>query len=191
MLDLERQKERFKDHVATPTDYGNIKILDFQKPGSFEYRIRFLFEEDYYRLHISGDLGELIAMNYTNMTFNDFTDFVNNTGYFKEKIICHSRAIYYYNHDLAIEELTERLLRDYSSDINIDEVDNLVDDILYDYSDKTGIGNIGYEKLSEIDPDAFEWVGDVGKEPTGILDLYMLAFKLAKEQLKDSEVTDR
>lgn len=58
-MNLERQKERFKNHVATLTDYGNIKILDFKEPGSSIYRIRFLFEEDYYRLHISGDLGEL------------------------------------------------------------------------------------------------------------------------------------
>ena len=105
-------------------------------------------------MHISGDLGELIATNYNNMTFNKFTDFVDNVGYFKEKINCHNRAIYYYNHDLAIEELTERLLRDYSDDIDIEDVDDFVDDILYDYSDKTGIGNIGYEKLAEIDPDA-------------------------------------
>lgn len=185
MLDLERQKECFKNHIATFTDYGNIKVLDFKNPDSWDYRIRFLFEEDYCRLHISGDLGELIATNYNNMTFNNFSDFVDNVGYFKEKINCHNRAIYYYNHDLAIEELTERLLRDYSDDIDIEDVDDFVDDILYDYSDKTGIGNIGYEKLAEIDPDAFEWVGDVGKESTGILDLYMLAFKLATEQLRE------
>ena len=85
-MDLERQKEQFKNHVATFTDYGNIKILDFKNPRDSHYRIRFLFEEDYCRLHISGDLGELIASNYCNMTFNHFTDFVNNIGYFVEKI---------------------------------------------------------------------------------------------------------
>jgi len=67
LIDIEMQKEHFKNHVATFTDYGNIKILDFQEPGKSHYRIRFLFEEDYYRLHISGDLGELIATNYNNM----------------------------------------------------------------------------------------------------------------------------
>ena len=29
-MDIEKQKEHFKDHVATFTDYGNIKILDFK-----------------------------------------------------------------------------------------------------------------------------------------------------------------
>lgn len=46
MIDLEREKQNFKDHVATFTDYGNIKILDFKNPNNNEYRIRFLFEQD-------------------------------------------------------------------------------------------------------------------------------------------------
>lgn len=54
-MDLEKMKQKFKDHKATFADYGNIKILDFKKPNSTEYRIRFIFEEDYCRLHISGD----------------------------------------------------------------------------------------------------------------------------------------
>ena len=28
-MDLEKQKENFKNHVAKLTDYGNIKILTF------------------------------------------------------------------------------------------------------------------------------------------------------------------
>lgn len=48
-MNLEKQKENFKNHRATFKDLGNIKILDFKKPNSTEYRIRFLFEEDYRR----------------------------------------------------------------------------------------------------------------------------------------------
>lgn len=90
-MDLKKQKEHFKNHIAKFTDYGNIKILDFKNPNSSEYRIRFLFEEDYCRLHISGDLGELIATNYSNMTYEKFSDFVNDVDYFKEKIDCNNR----------------------------------------------------------------------------------------------------
>ena len=64
---LERQKENFKKHKANLMDYGNIKVLDFKNPDSNEYRIRFLFEEDYCRLHITGDLGSLIACNFYNI----------------------------------------------------------------------------------------------------------------------------
>lgn len=109
MIDLEIQKKYFKNHVAKFTDYGNIKIVDFKRPDSNEYRIRFLFEEDYYKLHISGDLGVLIATNYYNMTFEGFSDFVNNVGYFRKKVDCHDRPFYVYDYDDAKKDLKELL----------------------------------------------------------------------------------
>lgn len=105
MIDTERAKKHFINHVATFTDYGNIKILDFQNPGHCEYRIRFLFEEDHYRLHISGDLGELTAFNFINMRYDTFSDFTDNPWYFEDKIQCHSRDLYVYDKDAAREEL--------------------------------------------------------------------------------------
>lgn len=193
-MNLERQMENFKNHIATFTDYGNIKILDFANPNSSHYRIRFLFEEDYCRLHISGDLGELIATNYNNMTFNKFTDFVNNTGYFEEKVDCHNRAFYYYDEDVARQELKEKFEEyewlsytdkyDWKHD-DEKRLEYILDDILSDFSDDTGLGSKGYEELSEFDSDYWEWAYDLGKKSTGILDLYMLAFKLAMEQLKE------
>jgi len=192
-MNLERQMENFKNHIATFTDYGNIKILDFKNPESSHYRIRFLFEEDYYRLHISGDLGELIASNYCNMTFDKFTDFVNNTGYFEEKIDCHNRPIYYYDDDLARKDLAKYIEEYgllYGTDLYYykdeeERLESILDDILSDFSDATGISRDGYEVLSELDSDAWEWAYDIGKKETGILDLYMLAFKLAMKQIKE------
>ena len=191
-MNLERQKENFKNHIATFTDYGNIKILDFKDPDSSHYRIRFLFEEDYYRLHISGDLGELIATNYRNMTFDKFADFVNDVGYFKEKIDCCSRAIYWYDEKEARDQLKEYIeeygllyyVDVYSWGTDEERLESILDDILSDFSDATGIGSKGYEVLSELDSDAWEWTYDLGKKETGILDLYMLAFKLAMEQIR-------
>lgn len=195
-MDLEKQKENFKNHIAKFTDYGNIKILDFKNPDSSDYRIRFLFEEDYCRLHISGDLGELIATNYKNMCFDGFSDFVNNTGYFEEKVDCHSRSIYFYDNDLAVEQLKERIkeyeMLDYCDlykyeDDEEERIDNIIDDIMTDFSDSTGIGSKGYDVLSDLDCDAWEWCTYIGRKKTGILELYMLAFKLAMEQLKQNQ----
>lgn len=104
-MNLEKQRENFKNHIAKFTDYGNIKILDFKEPESSHYRIRFLFEEDYCRLHISGDLGELVATNYSNMTYEKFSDFVNNIGYFEGKIDCMNRKIYVYDEGQAREDI--------------------------------------------------------------------------------------
>nr|DAD91262.1 MAG TPA: hypothetical protein [Phage sp. ctXnn1] len=191
-MDLKKQKEHFKNHIAKFTDYGNIKILDFKNPNSSDYRIRFLFEEDYCRLHISGDLGELIATNYSNMTYEKFSDFVNDVDYFKEKIDCNNRKLYVYDEDQAREELLEMaekhdwlLFSDKYSyeDDDKERLSNIIDDILYDFDPDRGIGSKGYEELDDLECDAFEFAGDIGKQETGILDLYMLAFKLAKKQL--------
>lgn len=189
MINLKRQRNNFKDHVATFTDYGNIKIVDFKKPGSGDYRIRFLFEEDYHRLHISGDLGELIATNYDNMTYEGFGDFVHNTGYFEGKIDCHSRPLYTYDpvkgktdlQELFAEcEIEEKIEEDYY----YDSVDEVIDDILEDFDDRQGICSKGYDILSKFISDAWEYSGDIGKEKTGILELYMLAFELAQKQIE-------
>lgn len=194
-MNLEKQKENFKNHIATFTDYGNIKILDFKAPDTCIYRIRFIFEEDYCRLHISGDLGELTASNYNNMTYEGFSNYVNNVDYFKEKINCHSMSIYVYDYEKALEELRQRAADEgdwleisdrYDYETN-DEVrlESIIDDILDDFSESTGISGDGCEALEEINPDAGEFAYDIGKTETGILDLYMLAFKLAQEQLQN------
>ncbi len=192
-INLEKQKEHFKDHVATFTDYGNIKILDFQKPGSSHYRIRFLFEEDYYRLHISGDLGELIAWNYNNMCYEKFSDFVHNTGYFEEKIICHNRDIYDYDYEKAKEDLKKALeereikIEPYSWQTEEEAFEEKIEEILEDLDDSNGLGSRGYDMLCEIDSDCWEYIDGIGKQRTGILELYMIAFELAQEQLSEEK----
>lgn len=197
-MDLEKQKENFKNHVAKLTDYGNIKILDFKDPNSSHYRIRFLFEEDYCRLHISGDLGELIATNYNNMTYEKFSDFVNDIGYFGEKIDCNSRNIYVFDEVKArkdIKKILEEydLLDDvlqhdrYDWETDDEKLEEFFESALEDFCEDKGIGSKGYDALSEYFDDVWEIVGDIGKENTGILDLYMMAFKLAQEQLEEGK----
>lgn len=191
-LNMEKQKEYFKDHVATFQDLGSIKILDFQRPGSSDYRIRFLFEEDHYRLHITGDLGELIAFNFNNMTYEGFSDFVHDPGYFKKKICCMSREQYEYDLDKAKKDLLEQLdwydweeENKYSTWSIEERRDYEIDCILEDLYDRTGLGSKAYEKLSEIDPDCWEWISYIGRENTGIVELYLLAFELAQKNLEE------
>lgn len=195
-MNIERAKKCFANHKAILTDYGNVKILDFKNPKSSEYRIRFLFEEDYYRLHISGDLGELTATNSHNMTYENFNDFVRDIGYFEEKINCHSRPLYYYDEKsikedvlglvkekVGLKELIENY-RDYDYDFYSDEevLKEFFEDILENFSDETGISPEARKILVEYIGE-YDAYSDVGKRKTDILDWYMLAFKLAQEQL--------
>ena len=194
---LERQKENFKKHKANLMDYGNIKVLDFKNPDSNEYRIRFLFEEDYCRLHITGDLGSLIACNFYNMTYEKFSGFVNDTGYFEQKIDCLDRAIYYYDEEKARKDIKEYInehhLGEYiieykGFDFQSDEenINDFINDVLEDFLNTNGIGPKGVDKLIDIDEYMYDEIDSFGKKKTGILELYMLAFKLAQEELKEN-----
>ena len=60
-------------------------------------------------------------------------------------------------------------------------------DVLQDFSDRRGLSEKGYDVLSEIDPDCWEYASSLGKQSTGIVELYLLAFELATEQLKQKE----
>lgn len=201
MIDIEEQKKRFKDHVAKFTDYGNIKILDFQRPGSSEYRIRFLFQEDFYRLHISGDLGELTASNFNNMNYEDFgPDFSKNPYYFEKKIDCHERPIYKYDEDEARKDLKE-MFEEYElslpsryyigTDDDAEAFEEFVDDVLIDFDDVNGMSQEGYRVFSDVVDDAWEYVKEIGRERTGIIELYLLAFRLAQEDLERQESEEK
>lgn len=186
MINLEMQKKNFEKHVAKFTDLGNIKILDFAEPNNCCCRIRFLFDEDSYYLHITGDLGELTATNYKNMTYECFGDFVHNPSYFLSKVNCCSRQVWEYNDRKAYNELKEHF-QEYKIECpeEYDSIEECIHDILEYFTYEEGISQHGYHILSDIDPDCWEWCGDLGKESTGIIETYLLAFELATEQLKN------
>lgn len=202
MFNLEAQKERFENHKATFTDLGNIKILDFQVPNQNEYRIRFLFEEDYCRLHISGDLGELIAVNYYNMTFEKFRDFIGNPDYFAEKVVCSSRDIFFYNEDLARKQAhdliqtnpsVQRAVIEYAEDILCMDEEELyesvfLDKIFEDFDKDFGLGPYGKEIIEDCNLDIYDFI-QLGHDMTGIPDLYLLAFDLAMKDLESQNVS--
>lgn len=198
-MDLELQKKMFADHVATLRDYGDIKIVDFQKPGSNYYRIRFIFEEDHDRVHISGDLGELIAYNHAGFSFRRFIDYCyRHRVWFKTKVLCSSRPLQTYNQELAEKQLTEKLkdkllfdkVSAYFGDLDREVVTAfLVERALDDFSDDGGIGEDGEKMLSEIDFTGFWPIDEIGLEKgPDIVDLYLLAFKLAFRQLQEKGV---
>ena len=189
----------FENHIATFTDTGDIKIIDFKKPGSNENRIRFLFEEDYYKLHISGDLGHLTATNERNMTYEGFHQFVNNPGYFMEKVNCHDRPFFTYDLEKARKDIVQYINEHDLADYCIEEYGNwndykgvvlknaainaMADEILEDFDYETGVSREGWKKLEDMYPDSFEAVSHFGRIDTDIIEIYLYAFKIAKQHL--------
>lgn len=192
-VDTAKWKNIFKNHIATFNDYGNIKIIDFKKPDSIEYRIRFIFEDDYYRLHISGDMGELIAINYYNMTYDDFIEnYVNDSYYFEEKIICMNRGIYFYDEDKAKEDILNLFKEEFKEDDEFEflkqygyfDVQSALDYLLEDFGVERGLTQTALRELQEwLDYDYCDIPEDIGRIRTNILDVYLLAFQLAYDQI--------
>ncbi len=198
-MNLELQKEMFADHVATLRDYGDIKIVDFQKPESNYYRIRFIFEDDHDRVHISGDLGEMIAYSYAGLNFRNFIDWCRRDSiFFKLKVKCSSHPLYIYDRELAEEHLLQLLKDKYVLDRvadyydvceSEDAVKPFIEDVLDGFSDTEGICEIGERTLLNIDYSAFDPIDEIGlEEGPGIVDVYLLAFKLAFRQLQEKGV---
>lgn len=173
--------ERFKDHIATLTEAGPVKILDFKAPDTIVYRIRFIFEEDYCKLTITGDLGSLTATNYYNMTYEKFKDFISSPGYFIEKIDSHEHPIYAYDENQAEEELRKKFEKDFD---NKEDFDEFIDEILNNFDEDDGLSESGYDTLLEHDSDAWEYATNLGKYRTNYIDLYLLAYELARKQLE-------
>lgn len=198
-MDLELQKEMFADHIATLKDYGDIKVLDFQKPGSNYYRVRFIFEEEHDRVHISGDLGELIAYSYAGLNFRNFIDWCRRDSiFFKLKVKCSSHPLYTYDRELAEKQLLQKTKDNYTLNRIADyfdvcepedAVEPFIENVLDGFSDTEGICEIGERTLLNIDYSAFDPIDEIGlEEGPDVFDVYLLAFKLAFRQLQEKGV---
>lgn len=191
--ELEKKLERiFGKHEAAFHDFGMLKVLDFKKPGTNEYRVRFIFEEDHYTLHISGDLGNLTAVNYHNMRFGEFyKDFACNPySNFREKICCCDRPLYYFDENKAKKELYEVLNTCFDEDdIRELEESGTIDDIFDEFDEDSGFSDEILERINDrLIHDSYTVYNDLafaGKAETDIIEYYMYAFRKAYEQVMD------
>lgn len=193
----------FKNHVSKFWDLGNVKILDFQKPGTSNWHIRYTFLEDMYTLCITGDLGNLVAMNSTNMTYDRFPEVIRSKDYFREKVQCHDMPFYEYDEDKARKDLE----KDYKDEIedyiykqlfhpeqqdeeelkeNLEyERDSFWSDVFEDFDLDTGIGTKGTELLEKVITDFWEVREYIGRVETSRLDIYIYAFTEAVKRLPE------
>lgn len=57
----------FKDHVASREDHGPLSIITYQKPNDSMYGLRFIFDNDWSTLTVTGDSLNAIFTNCNNM----------------------------------------------------------------------------------------------------------------------------
>lgn len=83
-------KRIFKDFQAKKlVDDKNFLVIDWKnKNGSGEYSIRYTLDIEKGNFIVTGDVGYCIASWYNHLTPDNLCKFLNNIGYFKEKINC-------------------------------------------------------------------------------------------------------
>lgn len=187
----------FKDHKATLTEYGDIAVLDWRKPGTSNYAVRYVF--DGYRMYIGGDIGEAVFNLTWKATVESFLDV--NISYFISKMAVGERTTwdgetakqalldwkkerfeneeYYFNEKFTKDDFKELIIN------LIDTTDkcNSQEEWAWKYVN----GEYG-DDIYKFDNDYWEWIYDIGNVVPYHTYGFLIGLQMAAKQLKESEV---
>lgn len=189
--------------------------------SDYHYFVHMVFDPLREMVYVSGDFGSMVihptcaitleGMARTFTRRNDDGTFDLNIGYFDEKIECAQRIHQYDGEDAAreVRERAEEYLQEKADeagsggeDEDVEpefDVDELCDAVESATDDRTGCNiqeSVGYGDsiasiLEKIDPDYWEWVGDLGEHPSQQVVFTLMAFRLAWEWLEAHSGKDR
>ncbi len=182
-------KAQFRDHQAKLKDLGDIQILDWKKPGTSAYRIRYVF--DGYMMYVSGDLGEAVFELTWKANVYSFDDV--SIQYFAQKLKAYCEDRWNFSNQKAVKRLQE-CLKDIKSDgVTYDH--NSMHDLFQEARDCSTtwewaeIVRSHEDWISELDQDYWEWLYDIGNEYPAWLQSYLVGLKMASRQLKTTTKT--
>ncbi len=184
-LSEQRIRENFKDHIATLTEHGDLKVLDWKMPESIFYYIRYVFDGN--KIYITGDLGEAVFCLTWKADIHSFNDI--GLGYFHEKLKAYHEDKYDFDSDKAIKRLREWLneLKDYGIEYDHDEMRELFEgargcseewewvEVVHEHDDF----------ISDLDVDYWEWFYNIGRVYPMRFQSYLIGLQMASEQLKE------
>ena len=173
----------FAEHQATLKQYGELEILDWRRPGTGWYRVRYVFDRESNRIYISGDLGEAVVWptwpaTLANTCINVCSGkWEVNECYFLEKVAATSNR-YVWDKAEAEAEVKNRCP-------DIDEWD--LEMVMEDFDDRCGLTHIGDRArgiLNDIYSEYWEWIGDAGRSISGRVYLWLIGMKMAWQQIQ-------
>lgn len=182
-------KRIFKDFQAKKiVDDEKILIIDWKnKDGSGEYAIRYTLDMEKGNFIITGDVGYCIASWHNHLTPDNLSKFLDNIGYFKEKIECWSEKYTYRYKDIKadLNMLKDDLLAD--TDFTEEEIDKDFEEIL-SMADYIEAGMIAHPDLVEIYEKYYsDWYdsdfGTLGRRISDRIYLWVAGFQMAWQQL--------
>ena len=186
----------FRDNRATLTRHGPLEVLDWRRPDTVVCSVRIVFDIGYPNAaYITGDLGEAIirptckaslasmASCFTRRGENG--DLEVNCGYFMEKIATASNR-YEWSREDFVEDFKGRCAEcgltppeDF-----LDELDDYLSPVEF-FDDKPPVISVDVQRdLEEMDRDYWEWIYDCGKRVSSRVIAWLVALRLAAEQLE-------
>lgn len=193
----ELKEDWFKDHKATVKKYDEITVLDWRKPGTNNYAVRYVL--DGYRMYISGDIGEAVFNLTWKATIESFNDL--NIGYFVSKMAAGEKTTY--ESEVAekalIEWKNERLEEPeafFNSEAEQAEFEILVDRLIDAANECNSTEQWAWqfvngeyeEDISKFDCDYWEWMYNIGNAVPYHAYGFLIGLQMAAKQLKESEV---
>jgi len=158
--DKEIKEHWFKDHVATINTYGDITVLEWAKPGTVIFSIRYVFDQN--KMYVSGDLGEAVF----KFTEKAFPERIARYGlsYFYEKLKAFSSDKKDFSRVKANEYIDELITQYREDEVEFDR--NAYEDlreIVNDSETNEDFVMKMYEfDITKLDNDAWEWVSNIG-----------------------------
>lgn len=190
----------FKSHKAELIKNGDITVLNWKKPSSCDYYVRYIF--DGYRMYISGDIGEAVF----NLTWKaDINSFNNlSTGYFLSKMATCSNGKEEYDGDKAEKRLLEwkeELLEEKKFDTEEDKeefvetINEMINDAQSCNTQEEWSWQYVNEKYSDFiaenDADYNEWIYKIGNVTPYHNYAFLIGLKMASKQLNIKECPNK
>lgn len=184
------RNEWFKDHVATVTEHGGVTFLDWSKPGTSFYSVRYIFSGS--SLFITGDIGDAVFSLTWRATIESFEKV--NLSYLMKKLSCSSRDRWNFNDEEAFRQLDEWLaesIQDLEDDKKgIRTYKNIHRDLrsaVFEYGNEAVYKHEAwrcYHEYEDTDAEEFEMISDFGRQLPNEFIAYHLGIQMANEQLK-------
>ena len=191
----------FENHKAELTQCGQLSVLDWRRPGSVFYAVRIVFDpERYNAVYITGDLGcavirptcraSLDAMARCFTLRNSDRMVSVNVEYFMEKFETSSDR-----HEWSEETFIEDL-RNQCTVRGLVPPEDLIDTIevgwsspveFFEHDRPPCISEAARQDLRKMDADYAEWIHDCGKRVSLSVILWLVALRLASEQIEQRD----
>lgn len=181
---LSRDKERFKEHIATLIQYGDsVKEITFMKKDTCWDGIRFMLTRNY--IFVYGDLGEAVYELSEKADIRKIAEGYD-LYYLTSKLRTVAGGKYIFDSDRAVEEIESEM-----NELNENELKEKKSayQTFIELAKECGSSEEWNVMIARNESEAdelgewYEWLPSAGRTLNGIVALYWVALKMALKQL--------